>query len=188
MAYWDGVSVALLTGRKGLSHNTTDHFTKTRDTHTQKMPHAHKWMKMSAFKRCSWCLYGLTIDTYTANSYAISEYAQYFRGFCDKTNLKRLEQNGDCSPSQSMKFHLCVGKFDTTAVNYITKFSLSGKVLLHVKFINFPLSDEVLLHAKFINFEKRQDCHYSDFEYLMARYKEVFSFSSSQSNEFFMSL
>ena len=76
-------------------------------------------------------------------------------GFVTEQMLQQLEQNGDCSPSESMKFYSGVRKFYTAAVSYIVA--------------EFLLADKVLIHSKFVNFEK---CHFSDVD------KTVLSFSS----------
>ena len=58
-----------------------------------------------------------------------------------RQKLQKLEDEGDCNPSDARKFLLAVWQFYTAAVEYIKT--------------RFPLSDEVLIHAKFVNFERR---------------------------------
>ena len=73
-----------------------------------------------------------------------------------RQKLQKLEDEGDCSPSDRAKFLLAVWKFYVAAVEYIKA--------------KFPLTDEVLVHSKFVNFQKRTESQFSDVEYFMRCY------------------
>lgn len=97
--------------------------------------------------------------------------ANIFVGFMTRQKLRKLEDEGDCSPTDRAKFLRGVRKFYVAAVEYIKA--------------KFPLTDEVLLHSKLASFEKRTECQFSDVEFFMRRYERAIAFDETMMDKVF---
>ena len=93
-----------------------------------------------------------------------------FIGFVTRQTLRKLENDGDCSPSDCKKFFRGIRQFYEAAFEYIVA--------------KFPL-DDVLEHAIFVNFERRESCNFSDVNYFMDRYQVALRFTANVSDMVF---